>query len=76
MPDREFRALLTERELEILRGEADVADSYRYRVIARVRRKIERVREVDLPVLDEHHDTLGDELRDAVCEDRENDERD
>ena len=73
MPDREFRALLTERELEILRGEADVADSYRYRVIARVRRKIARLGDVDLPALDEHHDTLGDELREAVCEDEDHD---
>jgi hypothetical protein len=31
-----------------------------------VRKKIERI-EADLQVLDEHHDTLGDELRDAVC---------
>jgi hypothetical protein len=64
----EYRALLTEREQEILAGDADVSESYYYRVVTRVRRKVERI-ERDLQVLDEHHDTLGDELRDAVCSD-------
>lgn len=62
----EYRALLTEREQEILSGDADVSDSYYYRVVTRVRQKIDRV-ERDLEVLDENHDTLGDELRDVVC---------
>jgi len=66
VPDKEYRAILTEREREILTGEDDVSESYYYRVITRVRDKIERVEE-DLEVLDEHHDTLGDELRDVVC---------
>ncbi|MFC7158013.1 hypothetical protein ACFQPA_21875 [Halomarina halobia] len=69
MPEKTYRALLTDREIEILAGDADVSDSYRYRVVARVRDKIERIGEVDLPILDEHHPTLGDELREAVCED-------
>ena len=69
MPDKTYRALLTDREIEILNGEADVSDSYRYRVVTRVREKIERIGEVDLRVLDEHHDTLGDELREVVCDD-------
>lgn len=68
MPDKEYRAILTEREREILAGEADVSEKYYYRVVTRVRDKIERL-EADLTVLDEHHDTLGDELRDVVCED-------
>jgi len=61
----DYRAILTEREQEILTGDADVSESYYYRVVTRVRKKIERI-ERDLQVLDEHHDTLGDELRDAV----------
>jgi len=69
MPDKTYRALLTDREIEILSGEADVSDSYRYRVVTRVREKIERLGEVDLRVLDKHHDTLGDELREVVCND-------
>ena len=61
----DYRAILTEREQEILTGDADVSESYYYRVVTRVRKKIERI-ERDLQILDEHHDTLGDELRDAV----------
>lgn len=68
MPDKTYRALLTDREIEILTREADVSDSYRYRVVTRVREKIERIGEVDLRVLDEHHDTLGDELREEICD--------
>lgn len=37
MPDKEYRAILTAREREILTGDAEVSDGYRYRVIARVR---------------------------------------
>lgn len=62
------RSLLTDREKEILAGEADVTDKYYYTVVARVRNKIEGV-EDDLAFLDEHYDVLGDELRDAVCDD-------
>lgn len=63
----EYRAILTEREKEIIRGDADVSEKYYYRVISRVRDKVEAV-EDDLVLLDEHHDTLGDELREIVCE--------
>jgi hypothetical protein len=68
VPDKDYRAILTDREREILTGEADVSESYYYRVITRVRDKIEKLEE-DLEVLDEYHDTLGDELRGIVCED-------
>ena len=61
----EYRALLTEREREILTGDADVSEKYYYRVVTRVRNKIEQL-EQDRELLDRHHDTLGDELRDAV----------
>jgi len=68
MADDEYRAILTDREAEILRGEADVTEKYYYRVVTRVRDKIGKLGS-DLEVLDENHDTLGDELRDTVCED-------
>lgn len=55
-------------EKEIITEEADVSERYYFRVISRVRDKVERL-EHDLGVLDEHHDTLGDELRDVVCDD-------
>lgn len=62
------RALLTDREREILLGEdEDVSEKYYSVVVTRVRNKIELL-EDDLPAL-EAHDTLADELRDIVCED-------
>jgi len=66
MPDKAYRALLTDREREILTGQADVDEKYYYRVVTRVRRKIDRLDD-DVAALD-HHDSLGDELREAVCE--------
>ncbi|WP_245998429.1 hypothetical protein [Halalkalicoccus subterraneus] len=66
MADEQYRSLLTEREREIIRGEADVSESYYYRVVSRVRDKIEGL-EHDLEVL-EHHETLADELRGVVCD--------
>lgn len=68
----EYRAILTEREKEILSGEANVDEKYYYRVVTRVRQKVEQL-EGDLDVLDEYHDSLGDELRDIVCDDSETD---
>ncbi|MFD1512473.1 hypothetical protein [Halomarina rubra] len=67
MVDDQYRGILTEREREILSGDADVSDNYRYRVVSRVRNKIEAL-ESDLELLDDVHSGLADELRDAVCE--------
>jgi len=56
MPDSEAvamadrRALLTEREREIVSGEADVSDSYRYQTVSRVRSRLQRL-EDDLDAL-------------------------
>lgn len=64
------RALLTDREREILLGEADdVSEKYYGVVVSRVRNKIELLEE-DLPAL-QAHDTLGEELREVVCEEDE-----
>lgn len=65
MADR--RALLTDREREIIAGEADVSDDYRYQTISRVRARFKRL-EGDIEALEAHGD-LADELRDLVCED-------
>lgn len=64
MAEDERRALLTDSERAILRGEKDVSEKYYYVVVTRVRGKIERLNE-DLSALD-HHDSLGDELREVV----------
>lgn len=67
MADDQYRGLLTDREREILAGEADVTDNYRYRVVSRVRDKLASL-ERDVDVLQEHHEGLLDELRDVVCD--------
>lgn len=64
MADR--RALLTDREREIIAGEADVTDEYRYQTISRVRQRFARL-EGDLEALEKHGD-LADELRGIICE--------
>jgi len=61
------RALLTEREREIISGDADVSDDYRYQTISRVRARIQKLGD-DLDALDAHGE-LGDELREIVCDD-------
>jgi hypothetical protein len=66
MADR--RALLTEREREIVSGRADdVSDEYRYQTISRVRARMQEL-EADIEAL-EAHGGLADELRELVCED-------
>ena len=66
MTDR--RALLTEREREIVSGDADdVNDDYRYQTISRIRSRMQQL-EDDLEALEAHGD-LADELRAIVCED-------
>jgi len=67
MPRDERRSLLTEREKEILAGDADVTEKYFYVVVSRVRNKIEGV-EDDLEFLEQHYPDLADELECAVCE--------
>ena len=69
--EKEYRAILTEWEREILSGEADVSNSYYYRVVSRVREKIGLL-ERDLKTLDENHAELANELRQAVCSEENN----
>jgi len=61
------RGLLTDREREIIQGEADVSDDYRYRVASRIRNKIDRI-ESDVSILEEHRADLLEELQEVVCE--------
>ena len=68
MVDDQYRGLLTEREREIVRGDADVSDNYRYRVVSRVRTKIGNIDE-DVDILAENREDLLEELRDVVCKD-------
>jgi len=63
MTDR--RALLTDREREIIAGNADVSDAYRYQTLSRVRSRLDRLAG-DIEALEAHGD-LADELREKVC---------
>lgn len=63
---KEYRAILTNREREILSGDAEVSDSYYYRVVSRIRKKIGELND-DVELLDEHHAELANELREGVC---------
>jgi len=66
MVDDQYRGLLTEREREILEGEADVSDNYRYRVVSRIRTKIENIDD-DVQILANNRGDLLEELREVVC---------
>ena len=70
MVDDQYRGLLTEREREIIRGDADVSDNYRYRVVSRIRTKIENI-DGDVEILSNNREDLLEELRDVVCVDDE-----
>ena len=59
------RALLTDREREIVAGEADVDDPYRYQTISRVRQRFSRL-EGDMEAMEKHGE-LADEVREIVC---------
>lgn len=60
-----YRGLLTAREREILRGEADVSRNYLYQIRSRVRDKIEELA-TDVELLRTHQPDLFDELRETV----------
>lgn len=61
------RALLTEREREILRGDADVSSNYVHQIRYRVREKIARL-QTDLELLVEHQPDLANELQETIAE--------
>ena len=62
MAEDNRRSILTDREKEVLSGEADADDEYYYVVVSRVRRKIAGI-EQDLDFLENHHPELAEELR-------------
>lgn len=62
------RALLTDRERELIEGGSESDDDLRYQAISRVRRKIEDELTTDVEILREHHPDLYEELRESVCD--------
>lgn len=63
------RALLTERDRELLTQENEGEGNRRYQAISEIRSRINEELPNDVEVLEEHHPQLLDELREVVCED-------
>ena len=61
------RSLLTDREREILAGDADVSDNYRYKVQSVARQRVRGIAD-DVDVLRKHEPEIFDELQKIVCE--------
>ncbi|WP_228841854.1 hypothetical protein [Haloarcula sp. CBA1127] len=65
----EGRALLTDREREIISGDADVSDNYRYKVESTVRNRVKKHLGEDLDFLQDHfpevYEMVVDEVNDA-----------
>ena len=59
------RGLLTPREREIITGEADVTDNYRYQVRFTVRKRIEELA-TDVELIMEHDQELHVRLEEAI----------
>ena len=62
------RALLTDRERELLAGVNVDEKNYQYQAATRVRNKINDELPQDMEVLEEHHPELYEELRQVVCD--------
>lgn len=61
------RSLLTDREREILSGEADVSDNYYYKVQSVARQRVRGISD-DVDILREHEPEMLEELQEIVCE--------
>jgi len=70
MMDNQYRGLLILRCRENSRSEADVSDNYLYRVVSRIRKKVESIDE-DVETLERNRRDLLEGLRDVVCVDDE-----
>lgn len=64
------RALLTDREQELIEAGDEADDDLRYQAISRIRRKIQEELPEDVEVLRENHPDLYEELREVVCEEQ------
>lgn len=66
-PMTDGRALLTDREREILAGDAEVSDNYRYKVESTARQRVRKIGK-DVEVLQTHYPEIFAELERTVCE--------
>lgn len=62
------RALFTDREREILSGEATVKDNYRYKVESVARQRASKL-EDDIDVLRENYPEIVEQIQEVVCDD-------
>lgn len=62
----EGRALLTDREREIISGDADVSDNYRYKVESTVRNRVKKHFGDDLDFLQKHFPEVYEMVVDGV----------
>lgn len=67
----EGRALVTDREREIISGDADVSDNYEYKVKSTVRNRIRKRLGDDIEFLEEHFPEAHDMVIDEVCDERD-----
>jgi hypothetical protein len=67
----EGRALLTDREREIISGEADVSDNYQYKVQSVVRNRVRKRLGDDVEFLEEHFPEVYEMVVGEVCDDAE-----
>ncbi len=63
----EGRALMTQRERDIITGEVDVSDNYRYKVESLVRNRVRKKFEDDIIVLREWLPEVFDEIQEVTC---------
>lgn len=63
----EGRALLTDREREIISGDADVSDNYQYKVQSVVRNRVRKRLGEDVEFLEEHFPEVYEMVVDEVC---------
>lgn len=62
------RAILTDRERELIASDDESEKEYQYQAASRVRNKIQDELTRDVEILEEHHPDLLEELQDVVCE--------
>ena len=63
----EGRALLTDREREIISGEADVTDNYEYKVKSIIRNRMRKRLSEDVEILESEFPEVWDIVVDEVC---------
>jgi hypothetical protein len=67
----EGRALLTDREKEIISGDADVSDNYVYKTKSIVRNRVRKRLAEDVEFLEDNFEEVYEMVIESVCEERD-----